>query len=218
MTAAKVDVLIAAYNEQKTIGGVIDVLLQTRFVNQIIVIDDGSTDSTYRVASRYGKKITLLKMPKNSGKSEAISFGLSRVSTPFVFLCDADLVKISPTICESIIDPVVRGQVDMSIGQRRYHPFVNILNRYTAISGERALTTNILNQCARSKFFYNYGMETVINLYCYTHHLRIKSQVYDYSHTTHLTAKNPLKGIWIYTKQVLLIIKIYLAITIRGWH
>lgn len=220
MKIEKVDALVAAYNEEKTIKPVINTLLKTPQINKIIIVDDGSADKTSQVVkSIKSSKIILLKMPKNGGKSQAIAFGLKKVSTKHVFLCDADLVKLTPTICKSIINPVLQNNLNMSVGIRNIgvtNPAFSIY--FPSISGERCLDTNILKQCTKSKHFYNYGMETVINYYCIINKLKTTKKVFNYGHINHLQKDGSLLGFFIYLKQTLLILKIYLIFFVKGWH
>ncbi len=216
----KIDALIAAYNEEKTIKNIIDVLIKTPEINKIIVVDDGSIDKTYQVVkSIKSPKIILLKMPKNGGKSEAIVFGLKKITTKNIFLCDADLVKLTPQICSSIINPVLQNKYSHSIGMRTIGVTSPYLSQFLpSISGERALKTEILKKCIKSKYFYNYGMETVINYYCIINHLKTTKKVFNYGHINHLSKDGSLLGFFIYLKQTLLILKIYLIFFIKGWH
>jgi len=211
MSNNKVDALIAAYNEEATITPVLQALLKTPEINNIIVVNDGSTDKTLEVIkSIKSPKILLLKMPKNSGKSQAIAFGLTKITTSIVFLCDADLVKLTPKICTSIIKPVLNNQVDMSVGMRNIGvTSPSIAKFFPSISGERCLNTKILKQCIKSKYFYNYGMETVINYYCIVNKLKTTKKVFNYGHINHLSKDGGLLGFLIYLKQTLLILKIY---------
>jgi len=220
MKIKKVDALIAAYNEEKNIKSVINVLQKTALINKIIIVDDGSTDNTYKTVSKIkSPQIILLKMPKNSGKSEAISYGLKKVKTKNLFLCDADLVKLTPKICTSIITPVLNNQFSHSIGMRTIGVTSPYISQYLpSISGERCLSTAILKKCTKSKYFYNYGMETVINYYCIKNKLKTIKKVFNYGHINHLSKDGSLLGFLIYLKQSLLILKIYLIFFIKGWH
>ncbi len=65
-------VLIPAYNEDKTIGHVIEGLLKLKIFD-VLVIDDGSYDDTYKIASSFG--IVILKNETNLGKGAALKRG-----------------------------------------------------------------------------------------------------------------------------------------------
>ncbi len=85
-----VDVVIPAYNAESTLAETIDsVLAQTRPPARVIVVDDGSTDSTAAVAGRYGPAVELLRRP-NRGPGAAREAGNEVARSDFVLFLDAD--------------------------------------------------------------------------------------------------------------------------------
>ena len=112
----KITVGIPAYNEEKTIAKIIVKLKKT--VDQIIVCDDGSTDSTSEIAESLGA--TVIKHAKNSGYGMAIRsiFLKSReINADILVTLDADGQHKIEDI-NKIIKPVVDGEADISIGSR----------------------------------------------------------------------------------------------------
>ena len=112
----KITVGIPAYNEEKNIAKIIVKLKKT--VDQIIVCDDGSTDSTSAIAESLGA--TVVKHAKNSGYGMAIrSIFLKgkEMNADILVTLDADgQHKIEDV--NKIIKPVVDGEADISIGSR----------------------------------------------------------------------------------------------------
>ena len=112
----KVTVGIPAYNEEKNIAKIIVELKKT--VDQIIVCDDGSTDSTSAIAESLGA--TVVKHTKNSGYGMAIrSIFLKgkEINADILVTLDADGQHKIEDI-GNIIKPVADGQADISIGSR----------------------------------------------------------------------------------------------------
>jgi len=112
----KVIVGIPAYNEEKNIAKIIVELKKT--VDQIIVCDDGSTDSTSAIAESLGAIV--IKHTKNSGYGMAIrSIFLKgrEINAEVLVTIDADGQHKIEDI-NKIIKPVVDGQADISIGSR----------------------------------------------------------------------------------------------------
>ena len=112
----KITVGIPAYNEEKNIAKIIVKLKKT--VDQIIVCDDGSTDSTSEIAESLGA--TVIKHAKNSGYGMAIRsiFLKSReINADILVTLDADGQHKIEDI-NKIIKPVVDGEADISIGSR----------------------------------------------------------------------------------------------------
>ena len=83
-------VVIPAYNASGTIREAIDsVLRQTLRPQEIVVVDDGSTDETAAVVESMAERITVVRQD-NAGPGAATTAGVRRVSTPFVATLDAD--------------------------------------------------------------------------------------------------------------------------------
>ncbi len=99
-------VLVPAYNEAGSIADTIRSLQeQTVPVDEIVVIDDCSSDRTGEVARELGA--TVLRPPSNTGsKAGAQTFALARVRTPYAMAIDADTV-LDPRAVERIL-PAIR--------------------------------------------------------------------------------------------------------------
>jgi cellulose synthase/poly-beta-1,6-N-acetylglucosamine synthase-like glycosyltransferase len=100
----KVTVMIPCFNEEATIRrGVMSILDQTRPADQILIVNDSSTDKTAEILARFGDKITVIKTPKNFGnKSHAQEYGLKFVTGDIVIASDGDTL-IDPHFIEEII-------------------------------------------------------------------------------------------------------------------
>ena len=66
----KISAIIPAFNEEPRIGNVLDVVKEMELIEEIIVVDDGSTDNTYKVAIKKGVKV--IRLDSNKGKGAAI--------------------------------------------------------------------------------------------------------------------------------------------------
>jgi len=92
-------ILIPAHNEEKVIGATIESMLKLDYPKKklrIIVINDGSTDTTKRIIERYAKRdgrVELFNIPKGKGgkgKSRALNLGLKRAKSDIIAVYDAD--------------------------------------------------------------------------------------------------------------------------------
>ena len=112
----KITVGIPAYNEEKNIAKIIVQL--KKVADQILVCDDGSTDSTSEIAESLGAIV--IKHPKNLGYGSAIRsiFLKSReINAEILVTIDADgQHKIEDV--KKVTKPIVDGQADISIGSR----------------------------------------------------------------------------------------------------
>lgn len=85
-----ISVVIPAYNEASRIGRAIkSVLSQSRPVDEIIVVDDGSTDNTCEVAQSFGKLITCIRQ-ENQGLAGARNTGIQNAKSEWIAFLDAD--------------------------------------------------------------------------------------------------------------------------------
>ncbi|MDH4201267.1 MAG: glycosyltransferase [Phycisphaerae bacterium] len=86
----KISVVIPVYNAEKHIARAIEsVLAQTRPAEEIIVVDDGSTDATAEVVRSFGDKVILIQQP-NAGVSVARNKGIERASGDWIAFLDSD--------------------------------------------------------------------------------------------------------------------------------
>jgi len=87
----KVSIIITTYNRARMIRSAIDSVLNQTYPNiELIVVNDGSTDSTRQTLEAYGSRITAIHKPKNEGISAATNTGLSACSGDFVHRFDDD--------------------------------------------------------------------------------------------------------------------------------
>lgn len=88
----KVSVIITAFNEGSRIKSSIESVLNQTFQDyELIVVDDGSTDSTSAIIRTYNdSRILFLRQAKNSGVGYAKNCALRYVSAPYIAICDAD--------------------------------------------------------------------------------------------------------------------------------
>lgn len=85
-----ISVVVAAYNAERYIKAAIDsILAQTHRANEVIVVDDGSTDATNRILQEYGSDIRLLRQA-NEGSSSASNKGIKLASGNLLAFLDAD--------------------------------------------------------------------------------------------------------------------------------
>jgi glycosyltransferase involved in cell wall biosynthesis len=108
----KVSIVIPAFNEEKRIKQTLMALREKEWVYEIIVVDDGSTDQTFNIASKLADRVIRLSL--NEGKSAALLKGCRASSGSILLFLDADL-EWSATFAYDLIKPLVGGHTDMSI-------------------------------------------------------------------------------------------------------
>ncbi len=114
-------VLVPAFNEQETIGHVLDKI--TRLgpaLKEIIVVDDGSTDETPAIladAASRNEIIRVVRLDRNRGKTAAICEAISQAAGDILIVQDADL-EYDPAEIPDVISPIVSGEADVVYGSR----------------------------------------------------------------------------------------------------
>ena len=98
----KVSFLIPAYNEEATIGEVLERIAALGLDTQIIVVDDGSSDRTAAIAESHGA--TVIRQ-QNQGKGAAIRRAISEIDGDIAVIQDADM-EYDPAEVPTLIEPI----------------------------------------------------------------------------------------------------------------
>jgi glycosyltransferase involved in cell wall biosynthesis len=106
------------YNERETVAECIDAVLKTPWVNELIIVDDGSTDGTREILSNLAdSRLRVILQPENQGKGSALRTGFAAAMSEFVIVQDADL-EYDPTDYERLLQPLISGRADVVYGSR----------------------------------------------------------------------------------------------------
>jgi len=90
MSVPRVSTVVPAYNAEKYVRATIDsALAQSSVDHEVIVVDDGSTDSTPTILDEYGRKIRVIRQA-NGGLSSARNAGIAASQAEFIAILDAD--------------------------------------------------------------------------------------------------------------------------------
>jgi glycosyltransferase involved in cell wall biosynthesis len=120
----KLSVLIPVYNEEMTIGELIERVTRVDVGNvemEIIVANDGSTDASAQIIeehrARHADVIRAYSMPINLGKGAAIRLGLHYAQGDVILIQDADL-ELDPNEYGNLLQPILAGTTDVVYGSR----------------------------------------------------------------------------------------------------
>ncbi len=115
-----VSVVVPVYNEEKTVGQVVEELLALDLRLEILLVDDGSTDGSAaelaRLAATYAQ-VSVHSQPRNMGKGAAVRRGINESKGDILLIQDADL-EYSPSDIPALIDPLLSGKADAVFGTR----------------------------------------------------------------------------------------------------
>lgn len=164
---SSVSIVVPARNEAKTIEITLRILWETKTVgslnwfDEIIVVDDCSTDDTYEKAYPWADK--MIRNPRHYGKGASLEAGSRQANGEILLFLDADLGK-SAAHFPLLLMPVMEGKTDMCVahllpargsggfglvkGLARFGIYrLSGFRPVAPLSGQRALRKEILHRC-----------------------------------------------------------------------
>jgi glycosyltransferase involved in cell wall biosynthesis len=111
-------VVVPCYNEAATIVTLLGRVLASPYVEQVVVVDDGSHDATATMArSVTDGRVSVIAQPRNMGKGAALRRGFAKATAEFVIVQDADL-EYDPADYVQLLEPLRSGLADVVYGSR----------------------------------------------------------------------------------------------------
>lgn len=185
-----VSALIPAYNEERNIGQIISILKKSRFIDEIVCINDGSRDKTLQIIQSI-PAIQIINLKKNCGKANAIVKGLKKANGEIVVFIDADVIGLKEDCLEKLITPLQNGEADAVIG----YPIQSKMDKFfKPLAGERAYFKKDLLPFLSALKSKRWGLELHLN-YLYRQRqmrvipLQIKNTMKHHKYSYDLAAK-----------------------------
>lgn len=161
----KAAAIIPAYNEEKTIGGVVATLVASGAFAEIVVVSDGSNDGTAAAARAAGASL-VHEMPWKHGKGAAMGHGVMHTNAEVIAFFDADLKGLTVEHVRTILAPVLEGKSYMNVGLRDKGPVLTaIAARLPLVGGERAMRREIF-EILPEHYLSGFKVESALNYFC----------------------------------------------------
>ena len=125
MSPKMLSIVIPVYNEEKTlkelVQKVLDVKFDKEFSKEIVIVEDGSKDSSWiimqELAKSYPTEIKIFKNEKNSGKSQSVRNGILKTTGEIVVVQDADF-EYEPKELNDLLNLFIDKNLDVVYGNR----------------------------------------------------------------------------------------------------
>jgi len=156
----KITCIIPAYNEEKRISKVLEIVLNHPLIKETIVINDNSQDRTLETIKSF-KVSKVINNKKNIGKTQSVLRGLKTARTKIILLLDADLINLNKENLSQLILPVLNKQVKVTIALFGTIPLFRIIGADSG-SGQRVFDKRLVD-FKKIKELERYGLESYMN-------------------------------------------------------
>ena len=127
---------IAAYNEEASIGPLLDSLLKQKLgrvkLDTIVVCNDVSSDKTAQILARYLSPVKVLTNKKRMGKGPSVDRMISTVRSDILVILDADIEIRDPCCIEKLIQPILKRNVDLTSARVQALPAHSVIGKLLA--------------------------------------------------------------------------------------
>jgi glycosyltransferase involved in cell wall biosynthesis len=127
--------IVPFFNEEKNVAKVVKQLLKHPLLDEIICVNDGSTDGSISKLKQFGKLIRIIEFKRNRGKGYAMAQGILAAKGDIVAFFDSDLNNLSQNHINTLLNPIVKGKARAVLGYptgSAFSPF------FKDVTGERA--------------------------------------------------------------------------------
>lgn len=189
VASVTIDCVMPARNEELTIACNVEAVLGCRVVRNLIVVDDGSSDSTASLAESSGARV--IRLDNSSGsKARAMAAGVAACDADAILFVDGDCTGLTASHLDHLCEPFIEGAAAMSVGFFDYGWFWNpLVRRWPPISGERVIPRWVFEAIPEHKL-QGYTIELRINEVIAEH--RLTTTVQTMRGVSHRTKRDKL--------------------------
>lgn len=178
-----IGVVIPAFNEGKNLSAVLDTVCAIPWFSEIVVVDDGSSDNTYVLATKASlqdERVFPVRLPVNRGKAAAMLAGVATLQSDLVVFLDADLKGLNEKHFIELCAPIQSKEYEMTIAIFQHGKLLtDASHRMTPyLTGQRCLRRNIAEHIIAPLIGTRFGVEMGITRYANEHDWRIQKVIW----------------------------------------
>jgi len=209
-----IDAVVPARDEAPTVADVVMACRGCKFVREVLVVDDGSSDDTRERAAAAGAKV--IRLDPGGSKAHAMEAGVAATDADAVLFVDADCLGLSSAHLDDICQPFADGRAVMSLGTFDYGIWNPLVLRMPHTTGERVIPRWVFETIPPEKLD-GYTIETVINEVVASRHLKTSVRVMKgVSHRTKRDKFGLVKGWQLTWKMFWALVRLPLRGVVRG--
>lgn len=167
--------LIPALNEEQTVGSVVQACLACGIIDEVIVISDGSTDSTVEIARSSGAH-KIIELEENMGKDFALNQGAQATDADYLVLLDADLIGLKPEHIRQLVQPVKEREAEATLGIfRKGNLHTDLAQAVTPfLSGQRVIPYRVWLEAISNHVGVGFGLEVLLEKFLKSKGIKVK--------------------------------------------
>lgn len=156
-----VSAIVPVFDEEKTACGVVEALLHNDLIDEVICINDGSTDGSLAILKTFEGRITLVDLEQNQGKGYALAAGIQAARGEIVAFFDADLDNLSNLYIGILLAPILNGSARAILGYPTKESVLPTV--FAELTGERAYYRSDLLPFLAQMETTRFGVEVFLN-------------------------------------------------------
>lgn len=157
--------IVPVFDEEKNIEYMIKFLLKNPFFDEIICVNDGSTDKSLSILKKYQNKIKIINLKRNCGKGYALAEGIKNANADITVFLDADLINLTEKHIKSLLSPILSGEkrAVLGYGTPSKNHFFSTRSFVKSITGQRAYYKKDLIPHLKQMRKTRYGVEIFLS-------------------------------------------------------
>jgi glycosyltransferase involved in cell wall biosynthesis len=156
-----VSAIVPVFDEETTIKKVVEALLASNLIDEVICVNDGSSDDSLAILVTFGELITLIDLKQNQGKGNALATGIREAQCEIVAFFDADLANLSDRHINTLLDPILNGKACAVLGYPTKESTRSTV--FGNLTGERAYYRHDLLPLLAEMETTRFGIEVLLN-------------------------------------------------------